>query len=193
MSNTLISRKTGQVVAIDFGCAFGIGTQILPIPELVPFRLTSQILNVIKPFEESGLLKLCMVKTLRTIRVNKDVLLSLMDVFIHEPTTEWLEIANSKFNENNTNSIDWYPTKKIKLTKDKLEGANPTAITLDELNDNYNIVHKKGYIDCLKLVDDFILQNQTNLTVEKQIDCLLNQAMDPNLLGRMYYGWDPFV
>ena len=33
---------SGGVVGIDFGHAFGTATQFLPIPELVPFRLTAQ-------------------------------------------------------------------------------------------------------------------------------------------------------
>lgn len=31
------------------------------------------------------------------------------------------------------------------------------------------------------------------LSVEKQVDCLLDQAMDPNVLGRVYAGWEPWV
>lgn len=31
------------------------------------------------------------------------------------------------------------------------------------------------------------------LSVEKQVDCLLDQAMDPNVLGRVWEGWEPWV
>lgn len=31
------------------------------------------------------------------------------------------------------------------------------------------------------------------LSVEKQVDCLLDQAMDPNVLGRVWVGWEPWV
>lgn len=31
------------------------------------------------------------------------------------------------------------------------------------------------------------------LTVEKQVDCLLDQATDPNVLGRAWAGWEPWV
>lgn len=30
------------------------------------------------------------------------------------------------------------------------------------------------------------------LSVEKQVDCLLDQAMDPNVLGRVWVGWEPW-
>lgn len=31
------------------------------------------------------------------------------------------------------------------------------------------------------------------LSVEKQVDCLLDQAMDPNVLGRVWAGWEPWI
>lgn len=31
------------------------------------------------------------------------------------------------------------------------------------------------------------------LTVEEQIDCLVDQATDANILGRTYHGWQPWV
>ena len=31
------------------------------------------------------------------------------------------------------------------------------------------------------------------LTPEQQVACLLNQATDPNILGRVYAGWEPWV
>ena len=34
---------------------------------------------------------------------------------------------------------------------------------------------------------------ERGLAVEVQVACLLNQATDPNLLGRVWTGWDPWV
>ena len=31
------------------------------------------------------------------------------------------------------------------------------------------------------------------LTVEQQVACLMNQATDPHILGRVYFGWEPWV
>lgn len=33
----------------------------------------------------------------------------------------------------------------------------------------------------------------SGLSVEKQVDCLLDQAMDPNVLGRVWVGWEPWM
>jgi hypothetical protein len=54
--NTLVSNH-GLLVGIDFGMAFGKGTWAQPLPELVPFRLTKQMLGVLSPLDSAALLK----------------------------------------------------------------------------------------------------------------------------------------
>ena len=48
---------SGRLVPIDFGYAFGAATELLPIPELVPFRLTRQLIGVLEPLGVSGILE----------------------------------------------------------------------------------------------------------------------------------------
>ena len=50
----MISQSSGMEIGIDFGYAFGVATQFLPVPELMPFRLTPQILNLLMPLKEAG-------------------------------------------------------------------------------------------------------------------------------------------
>lgn len=52
--NTLVCLLTGRFLGIDFGHAFGTATQFLKVPELVPIRLTPQILNLAAPLQETG-------------------------------------------------------------------------------------------------------------------------------------------
>lgn len=34
---------------------------------------------------------------------------------------------------------------------------------------------------------------EKELSVEEQVDCLIDQATDPNILGRTYVGWEPWM
>ena len=34
---------------------------------------------------------------------------------------------------------------------------------------------------------------ERGLTADQQVACLINQATDPNILGRVYFGWEPWV
>lgn len=191
LNNTLISPKTGQVIGIDFGYSFGIGTQVLHIPELVPFRTTPQILAVLKPFNEVGIFKQTMIKSLRQIRVNKDLIISLMDIFIQEPTVNWLEMVQDKCDKREEKCDDslWTPENCLKVARDKLNGANSVYVTSIELKNNLNVEIKEGY---MRALEDLGIEN-SSLDVEDQVDCLLKHAMDRNLLGRMHCNWHSFV
>ena len=60
-----MKNNSGGLIGIDFGHAFGTATQFLPIPELVPFRLTRQFTNFLLPLDSKGLLNHNMIHCLR--------------------------------------------------------------------------------------------------------------------------------
>ncbi len=93
LGNLLLSEHTGGLVGIDFGHAFGSATQLLPIPELMPFRLTRQLLGVLQPLDAAGLLKRSMTYALDALKNNKDVLIQTMKIFIEDPTVDWINHA----------------------------------------------------------------------------------------------------
>lgn len=68
LENSMLSLKNGEVIGIDFGHAFGTATQLLGVPELVPFRMTPYILNLLEPLGKNGLFKETMIKTLKAFR-----------------------------------------------------------------------------------------------------------------------------
>lgn len=56
LSNVLLNVRTGRVVGIDFGLAFGAGTRDQNVPELLPFRLTPQFVTVMSPLGLTGVI-----------------------------------------------------------------------------------------------------------------------------------------
>lgn len=64
-------------------------SQFLPVPELMPFRLTRQFVNLMQPLRESGLIQSVMVHSLRAYSADPDLLLNTMDVFVKEPLLDW--------------------------------------------------------------------------------------------------------
>lgn len=93
LSNTLISLQNGHSIAIDFGHAFGTATQLLGTPELVPFRLTPHIEYLLEPLFKNGVFEEAMVHCLKAYIKEKEVLLATMDVFVKEPSVDWMGIA----------------------------------------------------------------------------------------------------
>uniref|UniRef100_H3B272 DNA-dependent protein kinase catalytic subunit n=1 Tax=Latimeria chalumnae TaxID=7897 RepID=H3B272_LATCH len=204
LSNFMINMETGGMVGIDFGHAFGSATQFLPVPELMPFRLTSQFLNLMLPMKEQGLLYSVMVHALRAYRANPDLLLNTMDVFVKEPSLDWknfelkqLKKGGSWTKEVNTKEVNWYPVQKVKCGRQKLEGVNPIVITCNELQ----LGHEKlsayqSYLAVVKGDPDHNVRAREvkeDLPVETQVACLIDQATDPNILGRVWEGWEPWM
>lgn len=63
--------------------------QFLPIPELMPFRLTRQFINLMLPMKDTGLISGVMGHALRAFRADPGLLTNTMDVFIKEPSFDW--------------------------------------------------------------------------------------------------------
>nr|XP_010307429.1 PREDICTED: DNA-dependent protein kinase catalytic subunit [Balearica regulorum gibbericeps] len=204
LSNFMINKETGGMVGIDFGYAFGSATQFLGVPELMPFRLTRQFVNLMMPVKEWGLIYSVMVHALRAYRQDPDLLISTMDVFVKEPSLDWknfeqrqLKKGGTWIKEINTSEVNWYPLQKVSYVKRKLTGANPATITCDELR----LGHEKSlsYNDFAAVARGNADHNirakepEDGLSVETQVRCLIDQATDPNVLGRVWEGWEPWM
>ena len=139
-SNILISTSSAKALGIDFGHAFGSATEWLPIPELVPFRLTRQIKELLSPHSTSqGELRQVMVRCLSTLRSKAGSLLPILDVFVHDPSVDWCKFAkktrsiDKRVNsgagagagDENTKGNDrlWYARRKMNIVKWKLDGG----------------------------------------------------------------------
>lgn len=80
LDNLLLDQKTGGIVQIDFGICFGMGTSVLHVPELLPFRLTRQMTGMFRPLDGTNLLRHYMIGVLRAIRL-VEVELSVWSLF----------------------------------------------------------------------------------------------------------------
>lgn len=98
--------------------------------------------------------------------------------------------------------LSWYPRKKIEVVKKKLRGINPVKILQRELKES--IHEKKEYIEAIERTirgpEDGIRHhhlsqnsNKRYLEVEDQVDILIELARDPNILGRTWIGWSPYI
>ncbi|XP_066592485.1 DNA-dependent protein kinase catalytic subunit-like [Prorops nasuta] len=201
LSNTLVIVDTGRSLGIDFGLAFGGGID-QSIPELVPFRLTSQILGLLQPFSEKELFAAIMTHVLRALRLECGPILSCLDIFVHEPLN-WTENINKTLKENeegiecSNGKVQWVPKKKILIVKEKLNGIKPSTIMLQQFKGCHSDQYFEKYSKIITGEDEStklrFKMRDTNLSVEEQVECLLDETTDLNLLGRMYVGWRPWI
>lgn len=92
--NILFDSTTGDCVHVDFSCLFDKGL-LLEKPELVPFRLTQNMIDGLGITGYEGVfLRVCEI-TLSVLRTHRETLMSVLETFIHDPLVEWTKSHKS--------------------------------------------------------------------------------------------------
>lgn len=93
--------------------------------------------------------------------------------------------------------LSWYPKQKLSILRSKLRGINPACVLLEELKGtkHFSAPYAKN-LEAIVRGDESRVRRkmrQTNLPIADQIDCLIDMANDPNILGRTWTGWGPYA
>lgn len=144
--NILLDEKTGEVVHIDLGVAFEAG-RVLPIPELVPFRLTRDIIDGMGITKTEGVFRRCCEFTMDALREDKNSIITLLNVLRYDPLYNWTVSplrakhmqdaqetgreadASSKKKGEETGEAD----RALSIVEKKLSKTLSTAATVSEL------------------------------------------------------------
>ncbi|EEC03461.1 mDNApk3', putative [Ixodes scapularis] len=195
LGNFLVSTNTGLEIGIDFGYAFGLTAQASREFSLMPFRLSPQYLGLLEPLGKEGPLASAMQDALRALRAGAESILDVLDVFVQEPTVDWMVRAFSLYFSAWARevSLDWFPRQKVSIVRQKLEGGHPSYILRQVVTLCQFISSSFFSRDELKLRKT----NQPDFAKTAyyllQVDCLLEQATDPAILGLTWTGWEPWL
>ncbi|KAI1315202.1 hypothetical protein EDD11_001140 [Mortierella claussenii] len=212
LENFLLDMSNGCLIPIDFGHAFGSATEVLPVPELAPFRLTRQLESFLNPLGTKGLLEHPMVCIMKALQNKKDVILNTMDVFVKEPLLDWRKFAINQAREQKKRGADmesfeidedgtappaWYLQQKMGIARRKLEGYNPAYLTVEELNMGHA---NKPFLAAISKIAMGDKQHSVRArhgevcgSVQGQVECLIDMATDLDILGRAWVGWMSWV
>jgi DNA-dependent protein kinase catalytic subunit len=203
--NLLVSTVTGRSIPIDFGYSFG-ATAFLAIPELPPFRLTPNIQNLMLPFKNQGCLRESMIRALGCMVASKSVVRTLLDVYITEPTLDWLKLAKRSSSagepgrQHQRDGGSAFAKNKMAIVEKKLACCHPVDVVLEELRQGVERPE-----DMLKQIESVLLgddecvrralraSGRTELSVGEVVDCLLEAATDPGVLATPFQGWNPHL
>eukprot|EP01063_Lacrimia_lanifica_P003407 TRINITY_DN11822_c0_g2_i1.p1 TRINITY_DN11822_c0_g2~~TRINITY_DN11822_c0_g2_i1.p1 ORF type:complete len:1549 (+),score=539.65 TRINITY_DN11822_c0_g2_i1:223-4647(+) len=176
--NILLDTTSGEVVHIDLGVAFEKG-KMLPVPELVPFRLTRDVVDGMGVTGVEGVFRRTAERTLGILRHNKELLETVVEVFIHDPLYNYsLDPAliikkNSEFTQHAAAA----KTKRPRGADKEEAKANPDAeLALLRVSEKLD-----GYED------------GESLSVEGQVNTLIRTASCLDTLALMYVGWAAFM
>ncbi|XP_060241479.1 serine/threonine-protein kinase ATR [Meriones unguiculatus] len=165
--NILFDSFTGECVHVDFNCLFNKG-ETFEVPEIVPFRLTHNMVNGMGPMGTEGLFRRACEVTLRLMRDQREPLMSVLKTFLHDPLVEWSKPVkgHSKASLNETGEVINEKAKTHVLDiEQRLQGVIKTRNRVTGLP----------------------------LSIEGHVHYLIQEATDENLLCQMYLGWTPYM
>ena len=119
LENVLLDTSNGDAIQIDFGCLFDKGLT-LPQPEVVPFRLTQNIIDAFGYSGVDGVYRQSFEMTLSILRKNKGSMLSVMEGFVHDPLVDWSRNESRRASSgdkeaSNAQARDWLATIEGRL------------------------------------------------------------------------------
>lgn len=200
LGNILINNRSARVIGIDFGCVFGTATQFLKVPELAPIRMTSQIVNVTSPVGWRAFYLPQMANCFLAFRQSSHLLMNTMDVFVKEPTLNWILEAKRQAqflnSDNSSSDFEWYPKQKMDIVAKKFQGLHPALIIQSELesvhgsNTEFPLQQIKQALN--QCDDQNNIDPNLNLSAERQAEALIKLASSSFTLSRMYIGWEPW-
>ncbi|XP_044477149.1 serine/threonine-protein kinase ATM isoform X3 [Mangifera indica] len=171
--NILIDQVTAEVVHIDLGVAFEQGL-MLKTPERVPFRLTRDIIDGMGVTGVEGVFRRCCEKTLSVMRTNKEALLTIIEVFIHDPLYKW---ALS-------------PLKALQRQKE-LDDDLETSLEGTEGEHEGNKDATRALMRVKQKLDGY--EDGEMRSVHGQVQQLIQDAINPERLCLMFPGWGAWL
>ncbi|KAH8197245.1 hypothetical protein TruAng_008603 [Truncatella angustata] len=177
--NILLDSATGEVVHIDLGVAFEMG-RVLPVPELVPFRLTRDIVDGMGVTKTEGVFRRCCEFTLDALREETYSIMTILDVLRYDPLYSW--------------SISPVRMAKLQDTRrDEDAGDDATAESVIDLKKKGpgGLVNEPSEADrALEVVRKKLSKT---LSVTATVNDLINQAVDERNLAVLYSGWAAYA
>ncbi|KAJ8130977.1 hypothetical protein O1611_g2648 [Lasiodiplodia mahajangana] len=178
--NILLDSKNGEVVHIDLGVAFESG-RVLPVPELVPFRLTRDIVDGMGITKTEGVFRRCCEFTLDALREETYSIMTILDVLRYDPLYSW--------------SISPVRVAKLQDTRrDEISGDVEIETDSKKKNGgfrNNGLVNEPSEADrALEVVRKKLSKT---LSVTATVNDLINQATDERNLSVLYSGWAAYA
>lgn len=179
--NILLEESSGGIFHVDFNCLFDKGLTFEK-PELVPFRLTHNMVDAMGP-EHTGLegpFRRCAELVLRCARTEHDTLMNVLETFLHDPTADFIG-----------HQAGAGAAKKQR----KAAGANNNAAkdaAPDVARSSVPETPQEVLDSVSGKVRGFLAGQSVPLGVEGHVQALIGMATDEGNLCRMYIGWCAF-
>ncbi|XP_058145086.1 serine-protein kinase ATM [Dasypus novemcinctus] len=184
VQNILINEQSAELVHIDLGVAFEQG-KILPTPETVPFRLTRDIVDGMGITGVEGVFRRCCEKTMEVMRNSQETLLTIVEVLLYDPLFDWT------MNPLKALYLQQRPEDETELHATPNADDQECKRNLSDTDQSFNKVAERVLMRLQEKLKG--VEEGTVLSVGGQVNLLIQQAMDPKNLSRLFPGWKAWV
>ncbi|XP_070498847.1 serine/threonine-protein kinase ATM [Chironomus tepperi] len=172
VQNILIDLKTAELIHIDFGVAFEQG-KILPHPELIPFRLTR---DIVAPFGVSGvdgIFRKACENTIKILRKNDKALTTILEVLLYDPMYMWtFGVDQARRSQLECESDDHLSGEKVEHDLMASRALNCVKMKLKGMAENTSVRYP---------------------SIEGQVQYLIQAATNPSYLSKLFRGWQAYL
>eukprot|EP00934_Nitzschia_sp_Nitz4_P002344 Nitzschia sp. Nitz4//scaffold9_size221794//64787//75082//NITZ4_001337-RA/size221794-augustus-gene-0.161-mRNA-1//-1//CDS//3329560974//2344//frame0 len=185
--NILVDTTNGECVHVDFDCIFDKGLH-LPRPEVVPFRLTANMIDAFGPTGAEGLYEAGLRMAMHVLRDNRDTLLSVLEPFLKDPVIDW------KRQKSRTQQAA-AGTASTAQERQSQEAKRSIKVIDERLQGYYNLrnpnLRKYRRTDQTEQHDE--MSHLVPLSVEGQVRRMIQEATSNENLVQLYVGWMPWL
>lgn len=176
--NILLDEKTGEVVHIDLGIAFEQG-RVLPVPEVVPFRLTRDLVDGMGITGTEGVFRRCCEFILEALRNESYSIMTILDVLRYDPLYSW--------------SLSPLRLKKMQDVQNEAVGGGGGArrASGQEATGEKQRKDEPGEAD--RALTVVAKKLSKSLSVTATVNELIQQAMDERNLAVLFCGWAAYA
>ena len=198
--NILLDEKSGEVVHIDLGVSFEAG-RVLPVPEVVPFRLTRDLVDAMGSTKTEGVFRRCCEFMMDTLREERESIMTLLNVLRYDPLVNWSVTATKARRmqeQQDTNAVQRSATMAPGGT------PAPSGVSVEGAEAQRSVKAGAGAAEEDKKKDEqageagralSVVEKKlsTTLSTRATVNELIQSATDERNLAVLYMGWASYA
>ncbi|XP_075220340.1 serine/threonine-protein kinase Tor [Lycorma delicatula] len=211
-SNLMLDRLSGKILHIDFGDCFEVAMTREKFPEKIPFRLTRMLINAMEVTGIEGTYRRTCESVMWVLHRNKDSLMAVLEAFVYDPLLNWRlmdpgptvktkrtksqadsNVPSSSSQEQGGDILD-----SVSNSLSATLGKKPTVpSSVENICDGSQpeALNKKALAIVTRVREKLTgrdFAHEETLTVQRQVELLIQQATANENLCQCYIGWCPF-
>lgn len=172
--NILIDFKSAEIVHIDFGIAFEQG-KVLPHKELVPFRLTRDLIAPMGICGVDGVFRKTCEKTMEILRANEKTMTTILEILLYDPMYSWT-VSTKKAQQHQLDDRSDVTTSDDGIIDDDRDSTASRALLRIQAKLKGQADESLGYS-----------------SVEGQVEYLIQMATNTSNLSKLFKGWQAYL